>query len=44
MNNLDSSLERAALWKNIIPSLRDHCREKHDMEFQVRRFIALPVE
>ena len=31
----DTTLERNALMRNVYPRLKDFCREKHGLEFQV---------
>ena len=41
----DMACERNELMRNVYPLLKDYCREKHGMEFQVKRcsFLSLVV-
>lgn len=32
----DTALERNALMENVYPKIKEYCREKHGLEFQVR--------
>lgn len=39
VTGLDTLAERDSLIENVFPKLKDYCREKHGLEFQVWFFV-----
>lgn len=41
--NLDTTMERNTLMAKCYPRIKDYCREKHGLEFQVNTNNILPI-